>query len=260
MKYMSNFDKLSVEEVHEDLLADFNDLPGLDIFLNSILSLRDSEFYFKAITAYNMEEPYEASVDRGKMVRRQVKEVLFYKMANENLSHFPFRIVSITGLIDFTTFSTLSILFEFLYYRDSGVLLGFDVLSRLDSGFLDERVVFALDDFDKVSSVPEPTVDFFKRLRRMKWQDKRTKKLFEKIMDLQKKVFYEKWDSNNSLPKFKDGSFREIKIAVFEERILLTLAGCSAANNDRVFMCWDDIKTAYKTYFKLLNSDLTNLV
>ena len=247
----------SLEENYRNILKEFSDFEGLEDLMKSILDLRDSEIYEKTLLSYNKVEPYDSEVDMAKMVKKLVKENYFFKLANDNLSHFPLSLPPLTNLIDFAIFSTVHMFLEFLYYRETERLLNNNDLAKIDSGMLDARVLFALDGFDTASNVLEPKPEFFKKLKKMKWTDKRTQKLFKKLTNIKNQILYEKWDNNDEISK---SEFRETQLAVFEGMILLTLAGSSAAVNGRTKIVWNDIKTAYKTYFKLLNSDVTKLV
>jgi len=247
-----------IEENYKNVSTEFNDFEGLEELMQKILSLRNSEIYEKTQPAYNQKDPYDSEVDRSKMMRKTIKEIPIYKMANDNLSHLPLNLPYLADLINFNAFSTIHMLIEFLYYREVGRLLTADELKLIDSGRLYGKIVFALDEFDTVSSVPGPTVEFFKRLKEMKWQDKKIKKTFGKMKKVQEQIFYEKWENNSQLGDSDPGKM--IQLSLFEEKILLTLAGCSAALDGRTKIVWNDIRTAYKTYFKLLNSDVTKLV
>jgi len=249
--------RYSLEENYKNTLRDFSNFEGLTKLMNEIMDLRESEIYEKTLLAFNNPYPYASGVDRRKMVIKFYKEVLIFKLAKDGLKRFPFRIPSLTGLIDLDTFSTIPTLFEFLYYRDSGHLLNTDELEQIDSGILTKKVVFNLDEFDTALSVPEPVPKFFKKLRKMKWQDKNTEKLFKKIRTVNDQVFYEKWE-NSQLGD--SDPVKKVQLAVFEEMVLLTLSGCSAAVECKTKITWKDIKRAYRTYFKLLNTDITKLM
>lgn len=249
--------RYSLEENYKNTLRDFSNFEGLTKLMNEIMDLRESEIYEKTLLAYSEQHPYASGVDRRKMVIKAFKEASIFKLAKDALGHFPFRIPSLTGLIDLDTFSTIPTLFEFLYYRDSGHLLNTDELEQIDSGILTKKVVFNLDEFDTALSVPEPAPKFFKKIKKMKWQNKNTEKLFKKIRTVNSQILYEIWKNNS---QFSKSEYTDTQIVIFEEMVLLTLSGCSAAVECKTKITWKDIKRAYRTYFKLLNTDITKLM
>ncbi|MBI5679403.1 MAG: hypothetical protein HZC47_00675 [Methanobacterium sp.] len=120
---------------------------------------------------------------------------------------------------------------------------------------LDERIIFALDDFDSVNlnELPEPTPEYFQALKKIKWEDKNTKELYKKLMDIMFEVMYFVLD-------YPDLGERVGSLSTYrstEDLFILTLAGCSAVNDSRQKIEEKDVVRAYKTFFKLIKTDVT---
>ena len=73
----------------------------------------------------------------------------------------------------------------------------------------------------------------------------KTKKLAKKLVHLKNRLEYNMF-----------GLFKYERLALMEEEFIELIAGCSAVNNDRN-ITKEDIILGYKTYLKLLNTDIT---
>ncbi|KZX15139.1 hypothetical protein MBCUT_16990 [Methanobrevibacter cuticularis] len=109
-----------------------------------------------------------------------------------------------------------------------------------------------LDNFDKNIDFNYPNKDYFVKLKNLKW-NKEAKKLLNKIENVynsyRKTYSDEVFDENpdDGYP-FTMGSF-----AAVSWKSLILLTGCSAVNNGKDVMGFDDVVCAFQTYFKLLN-------
>lgn len=147
------------------------------------------------------------------------------------------------SFIQYDIFVILYLFLERLYYARTDGLLGFeDVLNIYFSG-LDESLLWGLDRFDEIES-PEPTVEFFKKLGKVDSNDKNVNEFFYKsrmtIRTAETRVYG------------GCGFFGKT-----ESKFLSLLAACSAVKHDRKELTTDDYLTAYKTYYKLLKTDIT---
>jgi len=82
------------------------------------------------------------------------------KLADGNLSN------GIAGLYDFNMLYTFLIN---IYSIKKGQWLDEDDYNKLYFGGLDERIIQALDRFDEVTEVPDPTVELIKTIKNMVW-------------------------------------------------------------------------------------------
>ncbi|MBI5460198.1 hypothetical protein [Methanobacterium sp.] len=114
---------------------------------------------------------------------------------------------------------------------------------------LDERVIFALEDFDiiKLEDLPEPTPEYIKSLGKTYWSEKELYKKLNKLM-------FEVMDFSLNYPDLKDWSS---KYRSTEDLFIQFLAACNAVNNGRLGIGVEDTIVAYKTFLKLIKTDVT---
>ncbi len=79
---------------------------------------------------------------------------------------------------------------EVIYSMYSERKLNYGDLRNIYLSGLDFRLVFALENFECVLQTPEPTPDFFQRLRKMHFVDKQSEKLFIKISMLKRATLH----------------------------------------------------------------------
>lgn len=111
---------------------------------------------------------------------------------------------------------------------------------------LDERLLFAQEKFDEVSQWPKPSEEFFQQLKSVKW-DKDTFKLAKKLLRFKNRLEY---DILHQI------SYQ--RLALIEEEFIELMAMCSAVKDNRNIISKDDLIKGYKTYLKLLNTDVTH--
>ncbi|MBI5680992.1 MAG: hypothetical protein HZC47_08870 [Methanobacterium sp.] len=235
----------SAEKLSKKILKEFKGVEGLEETVEEIMGLGDSEIYWKYFQAFKLEKVYVEGVD---FKEDEKKNIRLINLAQENLSNPALNIPSITDLIEFMGFYVIYRIIEDIYYVYIGRKLTHDDLINVFYGKIDEHVIFALDKFDEVSNIPEPSAEFFLKLKKVNWNDKKTKKLYGRLHRISCDIFIEKRRTVSN------------KFTATENAFLLFLAGCSAVNDDRVEINENDVIRAYKTYFKLLNTDITKLV
>ncbi|MEN6292421.1 MAG: hypothetical protein ABFD07_10475, partial [Methanobacterium sp.] len=103
-----------------------------------------------------------------------------------------------------------------------------------------------LCDFDKPGEFQPPDEEFYQRLKKIKW-DKTGKKLFSKLDRIRGGVQVDRWGTETHT--FGSG----------ENFALTFLAACNTVHQDRDRMLKEDVVMAYKTYLKLLNTDISKL-
>lgn len=222
---------------------DYEELNGIIIELKD---LKENGTYEKIFDAVNLGKniiAQDAALTLEEQNHRRLKN-LAKNILNDPLIKFhspPF-----SDIILYSDFQAMYKFFEIIYHINSGKKLDHHDAVNLYLGRLDERVVFALDKFDEISNVPEPTEQFFQKLKKLRWKDKDTKKFFKKLSDLRTYAAY---------GLFKGVRF--IRLLATEDDFILFLAGCSSVNNERTVIDENDIICAYKTYFKLLMTDIT---
>lgn len=141
-------------------------------------------------------------------------------------------------------FESLYLLLEKLYFVQSGYKLGADDLLNIYFSGLDERLVFFLDEFDIVGDgdLPEPSNDYFKILKHVKYQNKNIKDMW--------------WDLGYLIKTANRYYNFEGRLDGWEYDVLKMLTFCSAVSDGRNKIVRDDVVRAYNAYFKLLNTDV----
>ncbi|KZX14754.1 hypothetical protein MBCUT_19470 [Methanobrevibacter cuticularis] len=112
-----------------------------------------------------------------------------------------------------------------------------------------------LDNFDKNIDFNYPNKDYFVKLKNLKW-NKEAKKLLNKIDKIYGK--YASTCTDEVFDENPDDGY-PILFGIFLSmswKSLILLTGCSAVNDGRDVMGFDDVVCAFQTYFKLL--DLIN--
>lgn len=221
------------------------DFLGLDDVLDEILELYGSGLYKELLLAYNLRiEPgtrRDFSVDEASGNR-----LLF--LAKKYLPVTGIRTVSLK-ITDINTFKSLHPMLETVYCLYSNSVLSWNDYLNVYFGGFAERLIMGLDKFDEISYRSVPTDDFFKKLAKTQITQKDTYDLDEKLflisMHLEGEIFGMGFKSLDS------------DYLVTNSTFIRFLAGCSAAHNNREFTDPEDIINAYKTFFKLIKTDIT---
>jgi hypothetical protein len=227
----------------EKILKEFPDVEGLKEVLDDVQALMDSEVYDKVYEA-SLKDPEEMSsyIDTVDDLLK-LKQV---KLASEILKDPPLYISSLTGVVIFSHLKALfaGLIPEIWYVYAQRKLNHKDTLR--EHAIL-ERLMSLLDDFGKPINFQPPDEKFYKKLKDVKW-DKSAKKLFGKIHRIRGDIRVVRWVSDSST--FGTG----------ENYSLTFLAACSAVNRDRNKILSEDVIVANRTYFKLLNTDISKLM
>ncbi len=242
LKKMGSNDFKDANQLAEKTLSEFKDVEGLNEVINGILSLKDSEIYEKAYEDSKMDpkedSAYIDTVD-DMLNLRQVK------LVSEVLKTPPLYITFLTDVIITThaeaTFGLIRVV-DYAYIQKK--------LNHKDTvreHALLERLMSLLDDFDKPGDFEKPDKEFYQKLKKIKWE-KPGQKLYKKLSKLKFKI--------------QLVIFRTSDPTTFEsgENFALTfLAACNSVNHNRDTILKEDMIIAYKTYLKLLNTDISKL-
>lgn len=222
--------------------AEWN-IEGLDEIIKEILNLKEESYYKKLHDAYKVRNKFYTT--DAPLNDVEALNVRILRLGFENLSHIPIYLPPLTNLIDPKMPAVIYTFFECVYYTNIKRLLEREDIEKIYFSGLDERITFALDKFDEISDVPEPTAEYFQKLKKLKWKSKKSKKIFKRLESV-------RTDIGDSI-----FGLRPITFPATEQAFLMFLSGCSAVNNNRDEINETDIVTAYKTYFKLMKTDLT---
>lgn len=237
------------EESYRDMMdlfvyLDKLDICGLDGVLSEIRDLAESGIYEELIAATDVEK-YTDNIDfLGDLPKYRLGI-----LAHDNLRTGGLLTTIFTkSIVVFKDLYTLYTFIECTYYMHKNHLNKEDMLNIYFSG-VDERIIFALDRFDEVDldDLPEPTSEYFQKLRNTRWEDK---ELFNKMKTLMGYMMDFVLDYPD-IWKY-DSTYRAT-----EDLFIQFLAACNAVNNDRLGIGTEDTIRAYTTFFKLIKTDLT---
>jgi len=241
VKKMGSSDLFKIaNQLAEKTLSEFNGVEGLSEVIDGVLSLKDSEVY-ERVYKNSKKDPKEMTsyIDTVDDLL-ELKQV---KIASEVLKKPPLYIASLTGVIVATHFEALFVFIGGIHYAYAQKKLNRN--STVKEHAILERLMSLLDNFDKPEEFQKPDKEFYQELKKIKW-DKTGKKLFKKLSDLKFEVQFETGYGSST---FRTG----------ENFALTFLAACNAVHQGRNKILPEDIIVAYKTYLKLLNTDISKL-
>jgi len=215
---------------------------GLEDLIFEIKNLKKSNIYKNLYKAFNLRGNILAPGTTAEEIRSKSSLI---KIARANLRNPQFYFHPLTDLINFKMFYVMYTFLETIYFMNLGRKLEDEDLKYLYSSGLDEKIIYALDEFEKISDVPKLTSTFFIMLKKITWLDKETKRFFKEFHEVMVSAGAEIF--GYSLDRFR----------ITEKAFLLTLSGYSAVNDGRDKINKKDVVKAYKTYFKLIRTDIT---
>jgi len=220
------------------------DIGGLESILQKIERLNELETYGKM---------YEGSVLGKRIFASDAQLISNGKNQNslltigfKNLGKFPFYIPPFSDLISFNYLNALYTVILLVYYANVKRELGYNDIQNVYLSGLDNRIIHAMDEFEKTSNVPETDEEYLMSLKSLRWENSDAKKLFKKLNYMKSIICQERFRINY-----------QIGIQRAEDKFILFAAGCSAVNSERDKINENDIIKGYKTYFKLINTDIT---
>lgn len=229
------------------------DIGGLNEVLVEIKDMDESGLYVELIDAVKLEN----NVYRERVFDLDdLLQVRVLKLARDNLMFGGF-FATIIGrsLVTAKQFLSIYSFIEFTYCMFTKRATNWDDTLNIYFSRLDERIIFTLDDFDSfnLNELPEPTPEYFQALKKVRWEDKNAKNLYNKLTELMFEVMY-------FVLNYPDLAERAGSLSTYrstEDLLIQTLAGCSAVNNGRLKINEDDVIRAYNTFFKLIKTDVT---
>lgn len=218
---------------------------GLEELIIQIKNLKENNTYKNLYDSFNLRGKIIAPKTNVKTLRAQSPLI---KTAKNQLSNSSFSIPYNNDLIDYKMFCVMYTFLESIYYLNLGRKIGNSDFKNLYSNNLDKRIIFALDKFNETYDNSKQMESFFLKLKKIKWSDKETKKFFEDLHDVMVSVGAEIF--GYSLNRFR----------VTENGFILFLSGCSALKDAKDNLSQEDVVRAYRTYFKLMKTDISKLV
>jgi hypothetical protein len=235
--FLSNDTK---EEKVEKLLSNFGDIGGVAELVDLTLELEHSSVY-KDLTYVDLDEINEPGVDTS-----EIEEIPpFIKYAAENIHKIPLR-TNFTGIISPKDVWLHFTFIPSLYFLMVGRKLTLDDYRMFFGSVLPVRLMFLLEDFDSSKETPEVTPDFFKKLSKLKWENKKAGKLNVAITNLRLNIMLNTWPGKDFTP-----------ISVNEQAVTRLWAGCSAVLDGRDRISVEDVLVGQRVYLKLINTDVS---
>jgi hypothetical protein len=229
------------------------EVEGLNEVLTEIKDLCESGSYKRLIKAYELEN--EIPKDRVFTVDEALN-VPILKLADENLWRGGLlTTIFIGSLVTAKQIFSIYSFIEYTYCIFADRPTNWNDNLNISFSGLDERIIFALDKFDEVEleDLPEPTTDYFQMLRRVKWKDKKAKKTYDKLT----RLMFEMRELVLDYPNLSQSIKKFSTYGATEDLFIRTIAGCSAVNDNRLEIEAEDVVRAYKTFFKLIKTDVT---
>lgn len=197
----------------------------------------------------------------ARQIKKFNKNMKIKKLASENLPfYFPYDLLgglllnSSKGIYYLQIMDCYSWL-ERLYHISAGRKLNLEDALNIYFGGLIERIMVGQDKFEELNYIPDPDREFFQKLKKVTDIDNnatRFKKKSGKIIETAIKQS-PKFNGFYNFPRRP--KYDPLKDC--EERLLYYFAAFSAATAERQIITINDYNTAYKIYYKLLNTDLT---
>ena len=232
----------TADQLAEKTLSEFDGVEGLNDVIDGILSLKGSKVY---------ERFYKASMEgqeKGISVKENENDLLKFpqvKLASEVLKDPPLYLPPLNDVIISIHFISIMHVIIWRYYTCTNKNLSHNDLSKAHTVIL-ERIMSLLDDFDKPGNFEKPDKEFYQKLKKIKW-DKTGKKLFSELDSVRGGVQVDRWGTETHT--FGSG----------ENFALTFLAACNAVHHNRDIILKEDMIKAYKTYLKLLDTDISKL-
>lgn len=237
----AEWNKRMLKEHFEYLMSlNLQDLHGV---LDEIRDIWESGLY----------EEFMLAFEERKTISRPLT---FKELANDNLTALSTANLPVASLktislskTDLNVFRSMNPIIETVYSLNTGKPYNWEDMLNLAFSDLKSRLIFALDHFDQVKVVPEPTAEFFQKLGETQIFDKKTSDFYLTItrllVDIENEIFGMRFRDFHSDYVPTEGLFIQL------------LAGCNAVHHNREHIIEEDIVKAYKTFFKLMKTDVT---
>lgn len=219
-------------------------IPDLDEILSEVRIMMESGFYKSLINVVSKDK-FDKDIDfLGDLPKHRVGI-----LAHDNLRRGGiFTTIFTKSIITVQDTLTLYSFMESVYYIRKNPLEKEDLLNIYFSR-LDELLIFGLDSFDEVNleDLPDITPEYFQTLNRVYWEDKN-------LYDDLRRLMFEVMDFILDYPAVTEWPS---KYRVTEDLFIQFLTACNAVNGNRLGMKTEDVIKAYKTFFKLIKTDVT---
>lgn len=243
-------EKSKLIKIVNGILFDYPNVNGLESVFNSIFGIFDSEVFKDLIRdmerlerIYNKSDYFLSSIpDEVIHDIPQIKYAFDVLFPSKIYFFIPQRFLSEISILHYSNLAEIIFLIWTFNNKE---------FNHANIFSLSHKIMMLFYNFDKSIPFNEPNKDYFIKLKNLKW-DKEAKNLFKRTIKLFEKVVLfcceEVVDEDNLM-------FYPVTTGIFisaTRGFVILLSGCSAINNGRDFMVFDDVVCAWKVYFKLL--------
>jgi len=253
VEYDMEKEKKNLKKKADKILKKYPNVIGLESVLNKMLALVDSKpfnvltnnlvSYIKKFIEIYPEDEVDIEVLLKKFPILRYSLIL--NMSKDNSKSIFSRRSDTVTYTQFENFIDFNLGILAMKERDA------PLYSRKRIFAISEKVMVLLEDFDKNVSFHPVNEDFFRSLDTAKW-DKDARKLFKKMISIQLDI----------AALMITTLFSDITHDIFANypTTLTMLATCSAVKNNRDIMEYEDVICAFRTFFKLFDADLDDLI
>jgi len=243
LKYNSGYDKSITKELDDlGFSFNFNDIRGI---ISDLQYLLDNGIYGRFFYIFeHWEDPINVSTSMHEEL--QPISPLLTRAVSNGLTPEKGNIFS--GSIDYFSFYNLYRFLEWVYSMNLRRYLRKEDVKAIFSSDILEKIILGLENFDQVYFTDHFNDSFFSILKEVKWIDKNTESFFDKLHNLL------------ASKSFDEIGSRELSYQRELKRIVKLLAACNTIDEERIYMTTKDIIIAYKTIFKIVGTNITNLV
>lgn len=219
------------------------EIPGLQEILNEIIENWKSGLYEELILSFDQRK-----IESRPLTFEELGHNKLMVLAGTNLPPKSLKTIALSKT-NLNVFRSMEPIIETIYYMNTGRPYTWKDMLNLAFGGLDARLVFNLDQFDHEQYVQKPTAQFFQKLGKTQINNPETSKFFLLLKDLLIDISNEIFGM-----RFRDAYS---DYGPTEDLFIQLLAGCNAVQHNREHIIEEDIIIAYKTFFKLIKTDVT---
>ena len=242
-EYQESFDKDFVKIFKK--FDKFDDVKHIDNLIDILKSLRHNEHYIELIRIHKNDNLTEDFIDSEKNP--------FFHAAKKGFGiSIPIILVPGFGVLNLFSFVGVESIIELSYVYSSGHKITPEITKKIVYGDILPHLTYFVEDYDKHNELPKPSIEFFKKLKKVKIE-KRAEKLSDTI--------YRKFMvSLNSEIHLLHGVLVSGEFNRTYYNSAFYLAGCNAIKDGRDTISCEDMVIGYLLTFKVLLSDVRSLV
>ena len=243
MSFLGDWDEIFEKDMKK--LEKYHDIDRIEELINILRYLRNDNFFeeFGNLEGSDNDKLY----DSRNVWKLNTAESPFLDLAKKELhSRSPIFLPPLTNFITCMNIEGMYTNLIRSYIYSSGHKITDNEIKSILLGDIGQHVTLFVEDFDRFAELPEFSANFFNRLKKVNWKNKKTKNLDKIIYSIIGTITIE---FSNTIIFTRDfGDFATY------------LEACNALKNNRDFITCEDIVVAYLTCFKILMIDIRPLI